>query len=337
MWKIIYDGENKFEHVEFVPDKLKDNYIRIKPEFVAICGSDKNIVFKGKRKGLEPIALGHEIYGKVLEGNGKDMNGIELQSGDKVVVFPNYYCDVCPDCIVSHTNTCRNKVSIGVNAEGGLSEVFDVPSKFLLKISDNVDSRIATLTEPLAVMVRALNKFNNNGRLIIVGGGVTGTLGYILAKIKGFQDVVIVEAFSEKVLHLRSKRFPAMLTSEFLNNEINTFSGPFNILDTVGSNASAEFWINLARSTVSGSKVVLTGLDGSEFTVPQDVLIRKELNIEGSIIYTKEDFIETGKIIEQHSDKFKTIIDYEGSSKDVETWLIPTMQRKDILKIIVKM
>ncbi len=338
MWKILYDGISNFSHTEFEPDGLREHYIRIKPEYIGICGSDKNIVLGGKRKGLEPISLGHEISGKIVEGTGQDMAGSEIRAGDSVIVFPNYDCGTCQECITGHTNTCRNKISIGVTADGGLSEVVDIPSRFLLKMSNDIDNRLAVLTEPVAVVLRALSKFQDRSlKLIIVGGGSTGTLAYILSRIMGFHNVIILEAMTEKVAVLKAKGFPVVQISEYINDEINLMDGPMNMLDTVGKAVTVEFWTKLAGSSVSGSTVVVTGLDEYEYNIPQSVLIRKELKLEGSIIYNKDDFVKAREIMENHSKNFEPLIDYEGSVKDIEDWLIPTMKRRDLLKIIIKL
>ena len=338
MWKILYDGLNNFSHIKFEPGKLKEHYIRIKPEFIGICGSDKNIVLGGKRKGLEPISLGHEILGEIVDGTGLDMTGSDIRAGDTVVVFPNYDCGTCQECITGHTNTCRNKISIGVTADGGLIEVVDIPSRFLLKMSSNIDKRLAVLTEPVAVVLRALSKFGDRSlKLIIVGGGSTGTLAYILSRIMGFHNVIILEAMTEKMSVLKTKGFPVIQITEYMNDEVNLMDGPLNVLDTVGKAVTVEFWTKLVGSSVSGSNVIVTGLDEYEFDIPQSVLIRKELRLEGSIIYNKDDFVKAGEIMENHSKNFEPLIDYEGGMKDIEDWLIPAMKRKDILKIIIKL
>ncbi len=338
MWKILYDDVKYFTQTEFEPGDLHEHYIRIKPKFIGICGSDKNIVLGGKRKGLEPISIGHEISGKVVDGSGLDMNGHRIMEGDTVVVFPNYYCGTCQECISGHTNTCRNKVSIGVTADGGLSEVVDIPSRFLLIMSRDIDMRLAVLTEPLAVVLRALTKFEDRSlKLIIVGGGSTGTIAYILSRIMGFHNVIILDAISDKVSVLKSKGFPVVQISDYMKDNVNLMNEPFNLLDTVGKALTVEFWTKLAGLSVSGSSIIVTGLDESEYTIPQSILIRKEMTLEGSIIYTKDDFAKAGEIMEHHSKNFEHLIDYEGSINDVEKWLIPAMKRKDILKIIIKL
>jgi threonine dehydrogenase-like Zn-dependent dehydrogenase len=338
MWKILFDDLNGFRQVTFEPGKIEKDYVRIKPEFIGVCGSDKNIVFGGRGKVKEAISLGHEISGFVLDGEGSDMQGKSVRKGDKVVVFPNYFCGECPDCKAGHVNTCRNKISIGVNSNGGLSEVFDLPSKFLLKIDNSLELRYAALIEPVAVMRRALAKFEDRSKqLIIIGGGSTGTIAYILADILNFTEPIILESSPEKVSLLKSKGFRVINIGDIEQTKEIHASPPLNVLDTVGRSATVDVWLKMAKSHVSGSQVIITGLDEYEYSVSQSVIIRKELSLNGSIIYDKADFISSAEIMTKNFSRFDVLMDYEGSIKDLDKWLIPAMKRNDILKILIKL
>lgn len=338
MWKVVYDDSNGFRQVNFEPGKIQRDFVRIKPEFIGVCGSDKNIVFGGRGKVKEPRTLGHEISGVVLEGEGSDIQGALVRKGDKIVVFPNYFCGECPDCKAGHINTCRNKISIGVNSDGGLSEVFDLPSKFLLKIDNSLELRYAALIEPVAVMHRALTKFEDPSKqLIIIGGGSTGSLAYILADILHFKDPIILESSVDKVSILKSKGFRVINIENIEETKEIQASTPLNILDTVGRSATVDKWLKMSQSRVSGSQVVMTGLDEYEYNISQSVLIRKELSLNGSIIYDKADFISSATIMAKNFSRFEVLMDYEGSIKDLNKWLIPAMKRNDVLKILIKL
>lgn len=338
MWKVIYDDSNGLREVSFEPGTLRKDYVRIKPEFIGVCGSDKNIVFGSRRKGKEAISLGHEISGTVLDGEGSDMQGIPLRKGDRVVVFPNYFCGECPDCKAGHVNACRNKISIGVTSDGGLSEVFDVPPKFLLKTEELLEMRYAVLIEPVSVIHRALAKFEDRSRqLIIIGGGSTGTIAYILADVMHFKNPIILESSPDKVSLLKSKGFKVIQTDNFKITEETDMTGPLNVLDTVGRSATVNVWLEMSESCVSGSRVVITGLDEYEYSIPQSVLIRKELRLEGSIIYDETDFINSAAIMAKNFSRFDVLMDYVRSIKDLDKWLIPAMRRNDILKILIKL
>ena len=82
MWKIQYDqNEGTFKKIIVPDDPLKDGWIRLKPKYYSVCGSDKSIVNK-HRKLDNPVVIGHEISGKIIAGKGYDMTGERLSVGD---------------------------------------------------------------------------------------------------------------------------------------------------------------------------------------------------------------------------------------------------------------
>jgi threonine dehydrogenase-like Zn-dependent dehydrogenase len=70
------------------------------------------------------------------------------------------------------------------------------------------------------------------------------------------------------------------------------------IYETSGAPAALEQVIRLAAPL---GKIVILGLPGKDHPVPTDIIVRKELQIMGSLIYTNEfpesmDILKSGKI-----------------------------------------
>ncbi|AOL17383.1 hypothetical protein BFU36_12420 [Sulfolobus sp. A20] len=290
-WKIIFDGKG-FKKVEMQDETLKEGHIKIKPIFYSVCGTDKSILL-GKYKLEKPIALGHEIAGIVMEGNGIDIAGNELKVGDYVALYPNYFCEKCIDCLNRNFNACRNKVMIGVRTDGGLSEYMMVDPRFLLKLPEDLQKILGPIIEPVAVGIHALKKFEEKDRrLVIIGLGGTGSLAYETARILGFNDVVAVEKNERKLELARMigiRAFPSI--REALSNKA------INVLDTVGDNKSIGEIESALDLIPSKSEIVITGLGNEVLSFHRDSLIRRELTIKGSIIYNPTDFIEASEIV----------------------------------------
>ena len=80
---------------------------------------------------------------------------------------------------------------------------------------------------------------------------------------------------------------------------VESFYGAFDVIyETSGAPGALDQVIRLAAPL---GKIVILGLPGKDHPVPTDLIVRKELQIMGSLIYTSEfpesmDILESGKI-----------------------------------------
>jgi len=334
MWQIVYHpATGSFEEVLNDAPPFNASNIRIRPDYIGVCGSDKSIL-SGKRKVYDGLIIGHEITGKIVEGHGLDLAGDRIMEGDRVVVLPNYYCGECEDCRHGHYNTCRNKVSIGINAQGALQELFDVDPKFVIRVDDRIDPTLAPLIEPMAVAVHAIEKFAHRDRiLIIIGGGSVGISSYIAAKFLGFCDVRIVEKVERKLMELKDH-----VNSVYgsIEEALGYSTDPVNVLDTVGSSETVSEIERISEMVASGSEFVISGLESQEYTMHQADLVRREMTVHGSIIYVPHDFVVAREILYRNSDslaKTLTVADVHEVVGELRSRILNSTDIKLILKI----
>ncbi len=330
MWKIVFDGKD-FQKVTAPDEPLKQGFVKIKPTFYSICGTDKSIV-SGKWFS-RPVALGHEISGYVVEGSGTDMKGERIEKGDYVALYPNYYCGECIECKHGNFNACRNKRMIGVREDGGLSEYMIVEPKFLLKLPKDMREELGPLVEPTAVGVHALKKFNDlKRRLVIIGLGGTGSLAYKTALLLGFNDVTAVEKSDKKLKIARElglKVFHSLI--EAIDDE------PVNILDTVGDEKSIAEIESAMDRIPAGSEIVITGLGSDVLKFHRDVFIRRELTIKGSIIYNPSDFIEASRLLYAHQREYLKLVtkveDKINNLNELKSLILDDSNIKTVIRI----
>ncbi|WP_297216909.1 alcohol dehydrogenase catalytic domain-containing protein [Thermoplasma sp.] len=334
MWQIIYHpATGNFEKISADLSPLNGSFIRIRPDYIGVCGSDKSIL-AGKRKVYDGLILGHEITGIISEGKGLDLAGDHLSEGDRVVVFPNYYCGECEDCRHGHYNTCRNKISIGVTAQGALQEFFDLNPKFAIRVDEQIDPELAPLIEPMAVAVHAIMKFSDrHKRMIVIGGGSVGISSYVTAKCLGFDDVRIVEKVGIKREELK-KHVGDVYQS--IDDALGVSTGPINILDTVGSMETINDIEKLSGVIASGSEAVVSGLESQEYSLNQAYFVRREITFRGSIIYTPHDFIIARDVVGREADLLKktlTLADIHTMIEGLKDRILNSTDIKLILKI----
>jgi L-iditol 2-dehydrogenase len=119
-------------------------------------------------------------------------------------------------------------------------------------------------------------------RTLIFGTGVIGLLALELAALKGAE--VSACDINQTRLALAKKLGAADVidTSDQTASQSNAFD---LIYETSGADSALAQAIQLAAP---GGKIVILGLPGKEHPVSPDLIVRKELQIMGSMIYTDE-------------------------------------------------
>lgn len=264
------------------------NEVKIKSLVAGICGSDVS-VYKGRLAHASyPIIPGHEVVGEVIEvGSNSNFN-----VGDKVVIVPNTFCDKCFNCLNGRRNICSNKISLGVNSQGIFQSEFIIQDRFVIPINSTIRLERAVLTEPLAVIVHALEKFsdcNKSDELLIIGCGSEGMLAVSLASYYGM-NVSVCDINREK-LKLVNQYLPNVKTYTPEEVEHLTFN---MVLECAGVSASVEQAVRVVKV---GGEIVLVGMP-PKAELPIVNIVRNEINIQGSIIYNfPEDFEKSLNIL----------------------------------------
>lgn len=268
--------ELELRNVETMPE-LKEDDVKVKVIYGGICGSDLS-VFKGKLgHAAYPLRPGHELVGHIIEAGSR----AEYAIGTRVVVVPNTFCGHCDHCLSGRTNICLEKKSIGVNVNGGFSEEFVIPSKYVMQIPDGLPDEKAVLIEPLAVVVHALKKVNitQSTTVAVVGCGNEGMLSVALANHLGAHVTAIdINPLKHKLIKNLGR------IEVFHPNDVQgkTFDV---VIEAAGVKEAAELGVQLVKK---GGAMVMIGLT-PEANIPIVRVVRDELTLYGSIIYNIPD------------------------------------------------
>lgn len=267
--------------------------VSIRVALAGICGSDHSL-YKGYLKVPLPVVPGHEAVGRI-EKIGSGVSG--FKPGERVTIQPNIGCGHCPLCLAGHKNICPSKVRIGLDRNGVFAEVVTAPADYVWKVPEDMPDEVAVFTEPLAVALHGMKlvRPEKGSRTLVFGAGVIGLLAVQLAALQG-ADVTAMD-LEKKRLALAEQLGANHVIGP--DQDMEPYQGAFDLIyETSGAPPALAQAINLAAPK---GKIVLIGLPGTDHPVSTTLIVRKELQITGSIIYTNEfpqalDLLQKGQV-----------------------------------------
>lgn len=264
--------------------------VLLKIQMAGICGSDYSI-YTGKMPVSYPLVPGHEAVGTVEElGPGIR----KLRVGQRVTVHPNYFCGHCLPCQKGLTNVCLSKTRLGIDINGVFADFTVVPETSLYPVPDTLSDEVAVFTEPLAVAAHGLNQISpgQGDRVLVLGAGVIGQLTLQLA-MRRSMDITACDLVGTR-LDLARRMGAKQTIGE--GDHMDDLESSFDVIyESTGAPQALDLATKLAAQ---GGKVVLLGLPGEEHPVSTVRIVRKELTVVGSMIYTGE-FTQSIELLEK--------------------------------------
>jgi 2-desacetyl-2-hydroxyethyl bacteriochlorophyllide A dehydrogenase len=252
-----------------------------------LCGTDYRI-WTGERPVIYPRVMGHELVGRV-EAVASDVT--RVRAGDRVVVEPNYGCGRCPLCREGNRNLCLSRTAIGIDVDGGFAELLRLPARCCWPAPAGAALDGLLLTEPLAVVVRAVERGapRRGETAAIVGAGTLGLLALQVLRARGIRVLVVSRSRRRFALATELGAEATQTTGDgALADAARRFSGREGVdlvVETAGSAEAVPHALELVRP---GGRVVLTGLPHEPTTVSFFSVVRREVTITGSMIYQDE-------------------------------------------------
>ncbi len=245
--------------------KIKDNQVLIKIEHVGICGSDIHYYEHGRIGDFivkDPIILGHECAGRVMEVGGKTKS---LKKGDLVALEPGITCGECEFCKSGKYNLCPDVEFLATPPyDGAFVEYIAYPENMCFKLPDGMDTVEGALIEPLAVGFHAANQADAQigESAVILGAGCIGLVTLMSLLARGVKEVYIVDLIDlrlEKAVDIGAKKAlnakEVNVVEEIMNLTNN--EGVDIVIETAGSKIATQQTVDLVKR---GGKIVLVGM-----------------------------------------------------------------------------
>ncbi len=283
--------------------QVKPTEVLIEVKACGVCGSDVH-VWRGEHPFTSyPIIQGHEFAG-VVASVGRDV--VSPSPGRKVTVEPSIVCGKCYPCRHGKYNICDNLKVMGFQADGCHRNFFAVPAQKVIPLPDEISFEAGAMVEPTAVGVHAVRKaaLKEGNTVVILGAGPIGLLTMQVAKGLGASKVMITDVAdfrlkaaqrlgADCVVNAQQQDVPTAVRGEFGKD------GADLIFECVGAEQTLETAIQTARK---GSKIIVVGVIGGRPRLSIGLLQDRELEMTGTLMYMREDFllaielIRSGKI-----------------------------------------
>jgi 2-desacetyl-2-hydroxyethyl bacteriochlorophyllide A dehydrogenase len=281
---------------------------------------------------------GHEFAGDVV-AVGSRAAGL-FKEGDKVTSCLVIGCGNCRYCIEGKESLCDNLVETGIHVDGAFAEYARVPAKTVLKMKDETSYDYGASIDPVASAYRTVKacRITPKDVVVIFGPGPIGLYAVQLAKLRGAKCVVNVgTAEDEERLQLAkelgadyiidaSKKSVIERVAEITNGEMADF-----VQDCTGAPPVVDVATNILRK--SGT-FAITGLFHHPVEVNLGKVTRSELNVFGTICYTRNEFEECLDLVEAGRVKVAPLITHHFALKDMNAaWEV--IQTRKAIKIMI--
>lgn len=286
----FYRGNRTFE-VELrpaVPPGPGEVSVRI--AYCGICGTDMH-VFHGnmdRRVGTNRV-IGHEMSGTV-EAVGAGVLG--PQPGQRVVIRPLDHCGDCPACSEGYNHICHNLKFLGLDTDGAMQEVWNVPSHTIHRIPESLSMQHAALIEPVAVACHdvRLSGLQKGEFAVVIGGGPIGILVAMTARDAG-AEVLVSEVNPHRLEIARGLGFrtvnPKDRNIAQVVGDRTDGKGSDVVFEVSGTQAGVDAMTEVAAVR---ARIVMVAIHAEKPSVDLFRFFWRELKLSGARVYEPEDY-----------------------------------------------
>jgi L-iditol 2-dehydrogenase len=196
-------GDLRIEEVQL--RQLDPDDVLVAIDAVGVCGWDMHYFASG-RNGQnvlrQPTVLGHEAAGVVAAAGA----GVAIEVGTRVAIEPAVGCGACRICRSGRYNLCPRGTCFGSPpTHGTFAERVVAPSRAVHPLPAEIDLEVASMVEPLAVAVWAvqLADVRLGHRVVVTVAGPIGVLVAQVARAAGAAEVVVTDVNDSRLAQAR--------------------------------------------------------------------------------------------------------------------------------------
>jgi len=260
-----------------------------------ICGSDLHYFHHGGFGTVrikEPMVLGHEVAGTVA-AVAPDVTSLKI--GDRVAINPRRPCFACKYCLEGLPNQCLEMRFYGSamrtpHVQGAFRNLLLCNASQCVAVADGVPMAMAALAEPFSVGLHAVSRAGSllGKRVLVSGCGPIGALAVAAARVHGATEIVVTDVVDEPLVVARALGAHLTINAATDTGWVQRYSadkGTFDVmLECSGNQRALRDGLEVMRPR---GVVVQLGL-GGDVSIPQNMVVAKELSICGSFRFHAE-------------------------------------------------
>jgi threonine dehydrogenase-like Zn-dependent dehydrogenase len=294
---MVTTGVGEMEPREFDLPDVDSGGALLAVETTSVCGSDIGI-YTGESYHLDfPLVFGHEVVGRVVDGDPETLDRFGVDVGDRVMPEPYVPCHECRYCQTGNYHMCEEGRCYGVtiNADtpphlwGGYGEhMYLHPNTRVHPVADDVSGKAACLGSVIGNGVRWIltkGDVDPEDDVVVIGPGAQGLASVIVANEAG-ADRLIVAGLSSDERRLRlADSFGAtdIVTVDEGDpvDEIEALTegiGPEVVVVTAPSSQALRLAVTFVAPL---GRIVLPGIMGTETEIDTDRLVQDEISLIG--------------------------------------------------------
>lgn len=282
--------------------KLAEDEVTIRVAYAGICGSELSGYLGLNALRVPPLVMGHEFSGTIADiGSSVRSEFPNVTMGQAVTVNPLAFDGTCEFCRAGMTHLCIQRKLIGAHRAGAYAEYVNVPANLVVALPEGMSLRTGALTEPVACGVRIGELAGEmKGRdAFIAGAGPIGLVALQALLLGGARRVYISDLDEERLKMAAALGGIALNAREVdvvqrIRDETNGYGIAVSV-DCVGSAITRKQCVQATRST---GTMILVGLHEETSAMPAAEIIRREIAVKGSFSYTRENFVEALRRLE---------------------------------------
>ena len=269
---------------------------------------------------------------------GEHVTGFSI--GQKVTIQPQVVCGKCYPCRHGKYNLCEELKVMGFQTTGTASEFFAVDAKKVTVLPEKMSYDEGAMIEPLAVAVHAVKRAGDvkGMKIAVLGAGPIGILVAQTAKGLGAESVMITDVSDLRLqkakecgvdfcINTKEKNFGEAMVENLGLDKADV------IYDCAGNNVTMGQAIQYARK---GSTIILVAVFAGMAKIDLAVLNDHELDLNTSMMYRNEDYVEAIRLVNEGKVTLKPLISKHFAFQDyLKAYEYIDENRESTMKVII--
>jgi L-idonate 5-dehydrogenase len=322
-------------------DEIGPGQVLVRVGMGGICGSDLHYFHHGGFGAIrikEPMTLGHEVAGTVA-AVAPDVTGVKV--GDRVAVNPSRPCARCKFCLEGLPNQCLDMRYYGSamrmpHSQGAFRDALVCNASQCHIVAPGVPMAQAALAEPFSVALHAVGRAGSllGKRVLVSGCGPIGALTVAAAKLHGAAEVVATDVVDEPLAIARQVGADVTINVAqdagwVARNAAD--KGSFDVMfECSGNERAMRDGLEVMRPR---GVVVNLGM-GGDVTLPQTLIVAKELTLTGSFRFHAE-FAVAVKLINDRRVDLRPLVTHSFPMRDAVAAFELAGDRKRAMKVLI--